>query len=187
MKIYEKKSSKKIVYIVLLVFLIFGVYYIYNHIHQKNAAELINELTMLNQKKEFARKSYETELHAFVVSLRSDKFSEDQLSGDMEEINNLKNSYLSRLKEIRNELKISRVQEYMDNYIKREMLGVEMMFLPFKIFDNRYNGINIGKQESSNEINNYDDYLEQLKPLNEAKYEMEKDFSKIIKQPVILD
>lgn len=47
----KKKSSKKIVYIVLLVFLIFGVYYIYNHIHQKNAAELINELTMLNQKK----------------------------------------------------------------------------------------------------------------------------------------
>lgn len=70
----------------------------------------------------------------------------------------------------------------MDNFIERQKLKIDMVLslalTPSDImFGNGYN----------NEEEIIKEYEDKLKQLNEVKKEMEKDFSKIIKQPVILD
>lgn len=70
----------------------------------------------------------------------------------------------------------------MDNFIERQKLKIDMALslalTPSDIMlGNGYN----------NEEEIIKEYEDKLKQLNEVKKEMEKDFSKIIKQPVILD
>lgn len=70
----------------------------------------------------------------------------------------------------------------MDNFIERQKLKIDMAFsLALTPSD-----IMLGNGYNNEEeiIKEYEDILKQL---NEVKKEMEKDFSKIIKQPVILD
>lgn len=173
------KKSLLIPFIVLVVLATaIGVYYLYKN--SINKADLMDDIKIFNQKKAILVEKFTSEITQSINSLPTGNIS--QFNNFTVEIDNIKNNFIDDLESLRDDLKTSMAQEYMDNFIERQKLKIDMAFslalTPSDIMlGNGYN----------NEEEIIKEYEDKLKQLNEVKKEMEKDFSKIIKQPVILD
>lgn len=176
------KKSLFIAFIILVVSATaIGGFYLYKN--SINKADLMDDFKILHQKKAVLIEKFTAEITQSIHSLPTGNIS--QFNNFTVEIDKIKNNLIDDLESLRDELKTSKAQEYMDNFIERQKLKIDMALslalTPSDIMLG--NGYNNG-EETEEIIKEYEDKLKQL---NEVKKEMEKDFSKIIKQPVILD
>lgn len=175
-----KKSLKPIISIIVLVAVIGGIY-LYDYISLKNANHLIDEINMVNQKKAKALQTFTIKAASFLTL----GGMENELDNDSKELfaNFKANSdkYIQELQKIKDELQTSRAKKYMDNYIERQKLHLEVVSLSGDYLFQNQESLDAGIQDS---IKKNED---KIKELEKVRDEMAKEFTKIMKQNVTLD
>lgn len=179
-----KRSLLKPIISLVVLAAVIGGFYLYEHLSVKNANKLIDDVNMLNQKKAILSSKFVFELTAAQAKVLQDNISESQFNEFIAEIDNLKNKYISDLESIKDKLETSKAIKYLENYIERQKLEIEIVLYPLRKMDIKTGIINENEQQIEEGTKEFKD---KLKPLNDAKEEMEKDFSKIMRQHVTLD
>lgn len=176
----RKNSLKPIISIIILVAVIGGIY-LYDYISLKNANNLIDEINMVNQKKAKVLQTFTIKAASFLTLGGMDNGLDNESTKLLANFKANSDKYIQELQKIKDELKTSRAKKYMDNYIERQKLHLEIVSLSGEYLIQNQESLDAGIQDS---IKKNEDKIKELEKIRD---EMAKEFTKIMKQNVTLD
>lgn len=184
----SKKSTRSIIMIIVVVALA-GGYYLYDKMRINNLNELIDELNMINDKQRIVSYKYKSKIDN-VISL----IQPDTMLNYVDKIKLYQDNYIKELNDIKKELKSDKAIEYMDNYIARNNLEIEVIlgfinYLESNTKDKDFESLTQDEYESIMDAagKSVDKITKQIEELETKKEEMEKELSKLLKQKVTLN
>lgn len=85
----------------------------------------MDDIKIFNQKKAILVEKFTSEITQSINSLPTGNIC--QFNNFTVEIDNIKNNFIDDLESLRDDLKTSMAQEYMDNFIERQKLKIDMV------------------------------------------------------------
>ena len=188
----SKKSSRSIIFIIIIVVLADG-YYLYDNIRINNLNKLIDELNMIDEQFTAISNDHEYMIGDSITILASFTTKEEMQKA----ITNMRaslNKTREKIKNLKNGLKTDKAIEYVDNFIARKNLYIDIFLL---YMDNMESYVN----DNALSTLTYEEYIileekhikdskeieQKLTVLENKKNDMEKELSKLLNQPISLN
>lgn len=188
-------SKKRVAGIIIFILLglIIGGYYLYNNYRINSLNQLIDELNMINEQQAAISNTNKDIVEDRITTLETFT-TKEAMQKTINDIRDDLSKYREKMNNLKNGIKTDKAIEYINNYIARKNLYIDMILIYMDnmesyVNDNGLNtltdeeyGILVEKNQKDTE-----EIEQQLKGLENKKTELEKELSILLQQQITLN